>query len=153
MDGGFTEPATHVRIVLHSRAPWCTNPVMEVVVSELTVAFDRFWPWLKEHCNCILEASTAECTLFDHEDLHWHIGEDPEGRPLVQLIRGKALYVELVLETRSAAMVRGSLEEGADPPRFRFEINGVGDLPAYVFVMAHGMDDAGPGRHTPSLPH
>src|SRR5688572_61798 len=123
---------------------------MEVVVPEYTVAFDRFWAWLKEHCNCILEAATPECSLFDHEDLHWHVAESPEGVRLVQLIRGKALLVEVMVEVRADSLVRASMEEGSEPPRHRFELSGpsVEDSPRYVFVLAHGMDDAGPGRHT-----
>ena len=41
-----------------------------------TLAFDRFWRWLKRHPNCILRAGTSDAYLYEQEDLHWHLEED-----------------------------------------------------------------------------
>src|SRR5688572_20766522 len=54
-----------------------------------TLAFDEFWRWLILHPNCIVRAGTADCVLYDDDDLHWHFASEAAEIYLCQLIRGK----------------------------------------------------------------
>ena len=119
---------------------------MPVTVEKGTsFSFDRFWRWLQDHPNCVLEAGTAECYLFDHEDLHWHLGEDEEHNPFVQLVRGKQLIGELLLEGGDVLYVQGRPDAAAEEPdRFLFElVGGAAEEPyvLYRFLMAHGIEE------------
>lgn len=109
-----------------------------------TLPFDRFWRWLRRHANCILRAGTADSFLYDHDDLHWHLDEDDERVPTVQLLRGKALLGELVLETREILFVQAVPDPDGEQGQFVFElVGGAGDEPyaLYHFVLAHGFDE------------
>jgi len=124
------------------------------VQSGATVTFDRFWRWLKQHANCILRAGTHEVWLYDHDDLHWHLDEDQDRNPTVQLVRGKDVLSEMVLDVRDTLFVQATREEGAEEGQFLFEVVGGGrDEPyaVYHFLVAHGLDD--PGTHPGSLKH
>jgi hypothetical protein len=120
-----------------------------------SVSFDRFWRWLADHPNCILEAGTAECYLYDHEDLHWHLGEDEEHHPFAQLVRGKQLIGELLLEGGDVLYVQGRPEgTPEEPDRFLFElVGGAAEEPfvLYRFLMAHGIEDE--NAHQGALKH
>src|SRR3989304_5847996 len=49
------------------------SPRMAVTVETgTTLAFDRFWRWLKEHANCILRAGTVDANPPHQEAFHWH---------------------------------------------------------------------------------
>jgi len=116
------------------------------VQSGSTLAFDRFWRWLKQHPNCILRAGTADVWLYDQEDLHWHLDEDPDRSPTVQLVRGKQLVGEVVLDVRDALFVQATPEGDAADGHFLFEVVGGGrDEPyaVYHFLVAHGLDEEG----------
>jgi hypothetical protein len=109
-----------------------------------TLAFDRFWRWLKRHANCILRAGTPETTLFDHDELHWHLDEDEERVPIVQLLRGKQLLGEMVLEVREILFVQALPDPDGEQGQYMFElIGGGGDEPyaVYHFVLAHGFEE------------
>ncbi|PWB68798.1 MAG: hypothetical protein C3F15_15925, partial [Holophagae bacterium] len=67
------------------------------VEQNITMPFDEFWSWLLTHPNCILRAGTPDSVLYDDDDLHWHLEEDPDRNPSVQLVRGKHVLAELVL--------------------------------------------------------
>ena len=110
-----------------------------------TLAFDRFWRWLKHHSNCIIRAGTPDVWLHDHEDLHWHLDEDPDRNPVVQLIRGKQLIAEMVLEVRDVVFVQSTLDSEEDGERrYLFELVG-GDqgepYAVYHFLVAHGFEE------------
>jgi hypothetical protein len=113
-----------------------------------TITLETFWSWLLEHPNCIVRAGNPECVLCDDEDFHWWLGND--GDMLVtQLIRGKRLIGELVLEPERAAYVedRGAQEEG----EHLFEIIAESDndrYAAYFFVLAHGLEGEPEGTHS-----
>ena len=127
-----------------------------------TLPFDRFWRWLKRHSNCIVRAGTADTFLHDQEAFHWHLEEDAERNPVVQLVWGKLLVAELVLDVRDALYVEATPdapEEGSPPApgeeaQFLFEvIGGSREEPyaVYHFVMAHGFEEE--GGHAPGLKH
>src|SRR5688500_11570929 len=115
------------------------------IVTGPSVDFDRFWRWLKEHPNCILEAGTADCSLHDHESLHWHLTEDEGRSPVVQQILGKVLVGEIVMDVREALFVQSTFDgEAEEPGQCVFEVMaGASEEPhpLYHFVLAHGLDD------------
>jgi hypothetical protein len=125
------------------------------VQSGVTIAFDRFWRWLKQHPNCIVRAGAHDVWLHDHEDLHWHLDEDPERNPVVQLVRGKQLLAEIVLGVRDALFVQATSEEAEGAERnYLFEVVGGGKEEPYAiyhFLVAHGFDED--GAHASGLKH
>jgi len=118
-----------------------------------TLPFDRFWRWLKQHANCIVRAGNADAWLHDQEAFHWHLEEDEARNPVVQLVWGKLLVAEVVLDVRDARYVQAIPDpEGEEQGQFLFEVMGGSGEPfaAYHFLMAHGLDEE-PGR--PGLKH
>lgn len=114
-----------------------------------TLAFDRFWRWLKRHTHCILRAGTPDAFLYDQEDLHWHLEEEDDRVPTVQLVRGKQIVAELVLELREVLFVQAVPDPDGEAGQFVFElVAGDGDEPyaAYHFLLAHGFDDERHGK-------
>jgi hypothetical protein len=117
-----------------------------------TLTFDRFWRWLKRHPNCILRAGTPDSYLYDQEDLHWHLEEDEERVPTIQLLRGKQLLGEIVIEVRDVLFVQVVPDPDGEAGQFLFElVSGGSEEPfaAYHLVIAHGFDEE--GRHGPQL--
>ena len=115
------------------------------VQSGATLPFERFWKWLKHHPNCILRAGTHDVWLYDQDDLHWHLEEDPDRHPSVQLVRGKQVLAEIVLEVREVVFVQSTLDSEEDGERrFLFEVVG-GDrtepYAVYHFLVAHGFEE------------
>jgi hypothetical protein len=115
------------------------------VQSGATLPFERFWKWLKHHPNCILRAGTTDVWLYDQDDLHWHLEENPDRNPSVQLVRGKQVLAEIVLEVREVVFVQSTLDSEEDGERhFLFEVVG-GDrtepYAVYHFLVAHGFEE------------
>ena len=111
-----------------------------------TLAFDRFWRWLKSHRNCILRAGTVDTYLHDQEAFHWHLEEDAERNPVVQLVWGKLLVGELVMDVRDVIYVEATPEEGGEQGQFLFElVGGSKEEPyaVYHFLLAHGFEEEG----------
>ena len=79
-----------------------------------TLAFDRFWRWLKRHPNCILRAGTPDAYLYDADDLHWHLDEEEDRTPTVQLQRGKLLLGEIVIEAAEVLFVQALPDPDGD---------------------------------------
>ena len=136
------------RAVEFSRASAVALPTVSRVGIKVqtgtTLKFDRFWKWLREHPNCILRAGTEEVWLFDHEELHWHLEEDPNRNPVVQLIAGKRVYAELVMEDRDVLFVQATPEGTGGDQATMFElITGAegGTFAAYHFLMAHPFEE------------
>lgn len=107
----------------------------------LTLQFEKFWHWLQAHSNCILRAGTPDTLMFDHDDYHWHLGDEDEFTQLVQLVRGKELVAEIIVLSSEIAYVQCSQPEGDE---YVFEC--IVETPtareaAYHFVMAHEFDD------------
>jgi hypothetical protein len=117
-----------------------------------SLTFDRFWRWLKRHPNCILRAGTPDATLYDDEDLHWHLEEEEDRTPSIQLVRGKQLLAELSIEVRDVLFVQVLPDPDGGQGHFLFElIGGGGDEPyaVYHFLLAHAFDEE--GGHRPQL--
>jgi hypothetical protein len=108
-----------------------------------TLSFDAFWRWVRRHPNCILRAGTPDTVLYDAEDLHWHLDEDEERLPTVQLLRGKQLLGEILIERRDLLFVQALPDPDGEQGQFLFElIGGEGEPHAlYHFVLAHGFDE------------
>jgi len=115
-----------------------------------TLSFDLFWNWLLGHPNCILRAGTPEAVIYDDDDLHWHFAAEGPERIVVQLIRGKHLLGELVIEPEQVAYVEATAGEGEG--EFLFDLiseNETERFSGWHFVLSHGyeaQETAGPGR-------
>jgi hypothetical protein len=109
-----------------------------------TLPFDQFWKWLKGHRGCILRAGTVDTFLHDQEAFHWHLEEDAERNPVVQLVWGKLLVGELVMDVRDVLYVEATPEEGGEPGQFLFDlVGGSKDEPyaVYHLLMAHAFEE------------
>ncbi len=110
-----------------------------------TIPFDQFWRWLKHHANCILRAGTRDLWLYDQEAFHWHLEEDAERNPVVQVYLGKNMVAELLLEARDILFVQSTPDaEGTEPGQFLFElVGGPREEPnaVYHFQLAHGFEE------------
>jgi hypothetical protein len=107
------------------------------------LTFERFWRWLLEHNNCVLRVGAPDATLFDHEDLHWDFFEDDEGVAVIQLVRGKVLVGELLVEKSKVALVQPQVDpENAQNGHWTFEVIGADQsgFRGVYFLMAHGLD-------------
>ena len=111
-----------------------------------TLPFEDFWNWLLLHPNCILRAGTPDAVVFDDDDLHWHFAAD--GVLLfVQVIRGKRLLGEVVIDSERVAYVQALGEEREG--EFLFELVSESEserTAAYTFVLSHAFDDDEPRR-------
>ena len=72
-----------------------------------TLSFEDFWQWLLEHHNCILRAGTPETILYDEEEFHWNLTGNEAGNRVVQVVWGKRLLGELVVEPDLVTCVVG----------------------------------------------
>ena len=120
----------------------------------MTLKFEEFWRWLHEHANCILRVGTEELALFDQENLHWHLEGDAR-QPTVQLIEGKRLVAELLMDVREVAFVQAT-PEGSEPGEqttlFDLVVSGDDErASSYHFLMAHPLEQA--PAHAPGLRH
>ena len=94
-----------------------------------------------QHPNCILRAGTPDTVLFDDDDLHWHFASD-DPILLVQVMRGKRLMGEIVLEPERVAYVQAQTEEREG--EYGFELiseNEEERLAAYFVVLSHGFEE------------
>jgi hypothetical protein len=102
----------------------------------VTHPFQSFWGWLQLHMNCILRAGTPTAVVFDDDDLHWHFGVEDEETYLVQVIRGKRILAEMILNPSEIAYVQGRPESEEEylfeliPPTPEAE-------PVFYFLMTH----------------
>lgn len=104
------------------------------------LSFEQFWGWLKIHYNCIVRAGGEGCVVYDQPYLHWHMLEE-EDLSIVQIIRGKDLITELVIEPRQVMYVESTLQEENN---VLFELIGtIQDEPVslFHFMMAHGYEE------------
>jgi hypothetical protein len=106
-----------------------------------TLSFDVFWSWLMRHANCILRAGSPGAVLYDDEDLHWHFAA--AGSVFyVQVIRGKRLLGEFVVDSEQVAYIQ-SLGEEPDGEHL-FELiaeTGTDRVAGYFFVLSHGFEE------------
>lgn len=121
----------------------------KILETSVTIPFETFWRWLQAHPNCILRAGTPEIALFDDDDLHWHFGNDEDGVLLVQLIRGKKIQAEMLVQPSDIAYV-----ECGPPIGEEFSFDCITETPdsrlsSYHFVLSHAYDQeeqVTPGR-------
>ncbi|MBI3182789.1 MAG: hypothetical protein HYZ28_11685 [Myxococcales bacterium] len=126
------------------------------VQSGLSLTFERFWRWLLEHSNCLLRAGTSDAVLYDLEELHWQLDEDEDHNPMIQVVRGKQLVGELVLDVRELLFVQVTRDPDAEESgRYLFELIGgpkEEPFPLYHFLMSHGLEEQELG-HAGGLKH
>lgn len=112
-----------------------------------TLSLQDFWPWLADHCNCILRAGTPDSILYDDDDFFWRFTHENPNTLLVQVVKGKRLVGEVFIESDLVSSVRitpGEKEEVI----FDLMAEAEGEEQVlYYFVMTHGYD-----VHEPSLP-
>jgi hypothetical protein len=109
-----------------------------------TLPFDRFWRWLKHHASCILRAGAGDTWLHDQEAFHWHLEEDEQRSPNVQLVWGKLLVGEMALDVRDVLFVQATPDpEAEEPGQYLFELVGGAGEPevVYHFLVAHGFEE------------
>ncbi len=115
-----------------------------------TLPFETFWNWVITHPNCILRAGTPEAVLYDDDDLHWHFAAEGPTTLLVQVLRGKRLVGELLVEPEPITYVQGVAGDREDEHAFEAISETETDrIVAYFFVLAHGYEDEAeftPGR-------
>ncbi len=105
-----------------------------------TLTFEVFWGWLVAHPNCVLRAGSRDAVIYDEEDLHWHIANEPDGTLLVQVIRGKRLLGELFLEPERIDYVQAVPQENEEEYTFELIAEAETEGPAYFFVLVHGYE-------------
>lgn len=116
-----------------------------------TLPFDAFWAWLQQHPSCILRVSTPEAVLYDDDSFHWFIGPD-QSELVIQLIRGKRLVGEILLDPDRIAYVQDIGEERQGEHGFEAISESPTDRVAcYSFVLAHGLDLETEGAHGPAV--
>jgi hypothetical protein len=107
-----------------------------------TLPFEQFWRWVQLHPNCILRAGTPEAVLYDDDDLHWHFAAEEGSTLVVQVLRGKRLLGEIILDPEQLAYVE--VLPGDVPEEFVFELVAETEqerFAPYFFVFSHGLDE------------
>lgn len=120
---------------------------MTVVEETTTLTLEVFWQWASAHYNCIVRAGSESAVLYDQPYLHWHLTVESEGTLVAQLVRGKDLIGELVLDPRGVLYVEARPDED-EQVLFEVIVETDGEaVPMYHFLMAHGYEDEqGQGR-------
>jgi len=121
------------------------------VEQTITMPFDEFWSWLLTHPNCILRAGTPDSVLYDDDDLHWHLTTEDSNTLLVQVLRGKRLLGELLVDPEQISYVQIAPPERPDEHLFELMVENEQErFAAYHFVLLHGVDEQdgsfSPGR-------
>jgi len=109
-----------------------------------TLSFEPFWGWLASHPNCILRAGTPDTVLYDDEDLHWHFGSEGDATMSVQVLRGKRLLGEILVEPEQVSYVQGTA--GEEEGEYVFELiteNESDQVASWFFVLSHGYETEG----------
>jgi hypothetical protein len=120
---------------------------MSIPSNPQALTLPQFWRWLKLHYNCILRAGDDGCMIYDQPYLHWHLLEEEEDLLVVQVIRGKDLIAELIIDQRQIMYVEAVPQEDNN---VLFDLIGaVEDEPVSLvhFLLAHAYEDEGQDRH------
>lgn len=115
-----------------------TNPKLSLAAQ--VVPFEDFWRWLQAHPNCILSVGTADVILYDAEDFHWHFAAEGEENLLLQVLRGKHLVGELVIDPRDIAYVQVEAKGEEEYVFDCIEETEEGPVVGYYFTLSHGYD-------------
>jgi len=114
---------------------------MSMPVEATTLTLGIFWQWVGAHYNCIVRAGSDTCVFFDQPFLHWHLIEDLDGQLVAQLIRGKDLVGELVIDPRMVLYVEVTAQDD-EQVLFELVVDSDGEpIPQFHFLMAHGYDE------------
>ncbi len=112
-----------------------------------TLSFEAFWTWLQGHVNCVLRVGTQDAVLLDDDDLHWYVGS-LDGTDVVQVIRGKRLMGEIVIDPERVTYVQAMGAERKGEYLFEAISESETDrLAAYSFVLVHDLDSEAEPRH------
>ncbi len=120
-----------------------TDPTRHV--STPTLDFDAFWEWIVNHPNCILRAGNADAVVYDDDDFHWRFAPENDDTLIVQVIRGKRLVGEILIQPERIAYVQTFT--GDQEREHVFELISETEnerSSAYFFVLTHGFDDEDP---------
>ena len=121
---------------------------------EQPLQLDAFWSWLKQHPHCILQASTPNAHLYDSDNLHWRLTEEPDRTLVIQLLQAKQILGELLVDSRQAIFVQASSDEDdTQHERAYFEVIGAqadDTEPLITLLLAHGYEDP---QHTGAIKH
>ncbi len=119
-----------------------------------TLPFETFWNWVVTHPNCILRAGTPEAVLYDDDDLHWHFAGEGATTLLVQVLRGKRLIGELLMEPEQVTYVQGVQGQREEEHVFELIVESEKDrVVAYFFVLAHGYESEEEESFSPGRVH
>ena len=107
-----------------------------------TMPLDRFWAWLSSHPNCIVRAGTPEAVIYDDDDLHWTFASEVPQTLVAQLLRGKRLVGEVLIDPEQVSYVEALPLENPDEHVFELVSEAEDDrFAAWFFVLVHGLDD------------
>lgn len=119
---------------------------MNIPENQQALSLEAFWRWAAAHYNCILRAGAEQCVIYDQPYLHWHLISEEDDLLIAQVIRGKDLITELVVDAQQVRYVESNTQEDGN---VLFELVGEvqGEpLSLYHFLMAHGYEDETPQR-------
>ncbi len=124
--------------------------------SRATLDLDAFWNWLVLHPNCVIRAGSADALLCDDENFHWQFVSEENTLLIAQLVYGKRLVGEILIDRDRVAYVQSF--QGEHENEYVFELISETErerTAAWVFVMSHGPDDEPQesAHATPSLVH
>ena len=107
-----------------------------------TLPLDVFWSWLQEHTNCIIRAGTPDSVLYDDEPFHWVFLTEGEGTLVAQMVRGKRLTGELLIEPDDVTYVENVPGDREGEHLFQLIQETSSDrIAAWFFVTAHGFEE------------
>ena len=103
------------------------------------MSFDQFWSWVQSHPNCILRLGTIDSIVYDHEDHHWRFGVEQKGTAYVQMVRGKRIISEVLINPNEITYV--SHEAGETGEEYFFDLHDESHRVLFYFVLSHGTDE------------
>lgn len=107
-----------------------------------TLDFEVFWQWVVAHPNCLLRAGATDSVLYDDDDFHWRFGPDSEETLLVQVLRGKRLVGEILVQPDRIAYVQTFAGDHEGEHVFELISETESErFAAYFFVLTHGFED------------
>ena len=107
-----------------------------------TMPLERFWAWLSSHPNCIVRAGTPEAVVYDDDDLHWTFSSEGPQTLVAQVLRGKRVVGEVLIDPEQVSFVEALPQERPDEHVFELVSESEDDrFAAWFFVLVHGLDD------------
>lgn len=114
---------------------------MNIATGRDALSLDQFWNWASLHYNCIIQVGNENCLAFDQPYIHWHLSRE-EGLLFVQMIRGKDLLTEFVIDPTTVVFVDSTPQQEDEQVLFDLVGNVDGEpYSIFHFLMAHGYDE------------